>query len=553
MKKKNALMTGKYYGLVVTLLCVIALGCSDYDEDLVPEIRSIQTDAPRWSSILEDGINDLIIVQADHSIQDAINAAHPGDAIFIEPGTYTDQLTLDKQDLLLIGLSGPKEERVELTESIAGNVNQNQVINIYPSRRDDYTFQPMNSSDATTTLAESLRQSKKKLANDIVHYIFNVRVGGHASEVVRLHRVVKEKRSGQINPTLGAVFMIHGSSQDFDDIFFYAGAPEATTNSSCPVFLADQDLDVWGIDLGWTKVSLATQDFSFMQHWGVERDVKHVLRAMGVARLIRGMTGQGFGKINLLGFSYGATVAYAAAGLETQQHPVQRHVNGIIPVDQAFKFAPEDEPSRTAACRDAASRQQLLSSGTYQDPGGQGAAGIGHLAINDPDGASPVVANLTNYQAGLFIGTNTYLQRNIPGDFWHFVAGDMSQPTDLPTQLLYTDPQRWFGLLAGLPPYQPVRIGYDVTSCLCNEDDVSFDDFTDQINIPILYIGAAGATGYAGEYSLGLTASDDVSSHVVTLQSNDQSYVDFGHGDLFLAEDAGTLVWGVLNQWLAEH
>lgn len=37
----------------------------------------------------------------------------------------------------------------------------------------------------------------------------------------------------------------------------------------------------------------------------------HTLAAMSIARLIRGLTGQGFGRLHLLGFSYGGSVGYA--------------------------------------------------------------------------------------------------------------------------------------------------------------------------------------------------------------------------------------------------
>lgn len=83
---------------------------------------------------------------------------------------------------------------------------------------------------------------------------------------------------------------------------------------------------MWGIDLAWTLIPEETSDFSFMQDWGVERDVDHVLSSMLIARRIRGLTHQGFGRVNLLGFSYGVSVAYAATGRETRQPKCLRDI-----------------------------------------------------------------------------------------------------------------------------------------------------------------------------------------------------------------------------------
>lgn len=546
--------------IIFIAFCLIGLSCSDDNrefldiEESVRENESLAAGSESWEKTFERIWTDqTILVPHGSSIQEAVNAAKPGDAILIEPGIYTEEINIDKDDIKLIGMPGMSGQTVEVPHGITGNIDHAQIINIKPAHQGNFPFQSLDRLKNLNGSNNSLRLARESLPDGIVHYTFNLRVGGQKHNVIRLHRVVRELRPGITAATEGAVFMIHGASQDFEDIFLYPGTDVATPETSCPAYLASHNLDVWGIDLGWTTLSASTEDFSFMKQWGVDRDVNHTLRAVSAARLIRLLTGTGFGQMNLLGFSYGATLAYAAAGKESQKHRVVRHIKGIIPVDQPMKFGPEDEPSRIFACNGAAQNLQLLEAGMYQDPGGQGAAGIGFLAISDPEGESPVIPGFSNYQAGLFIGTNTYLQRNIPNNFWHFVGGDMSQPTDLPNDLKYTESQRWFGLLLGLPPYQPVRTTFDVLTCLCNEVDVSFDDYLDQITVPIFYLGAAGGTGYQGEYSLTLTSSDDVTSHIVTLEPEERRFVDFGHADLFLASEASTLVWEPLRQWLVAH
>ena len=51
---------------------------------------------------LESGI---VIVQKGGSIQDAVDAAMPGDVIYIEPNIYREALEIDKSDIQLIGLN----------------------------------------------------------------------------------------------------------------------------------------------------------------------------------------------------------------------------------------------------------------------------------------------------------------------------------------------------------------------------------------------------------------------------------------------------------------
>src|SRR5688572_15522195 len=53
-----------------------------------------------------------VTVRAGESIQAAVNAAIPGQTILIEPGTYLESILVEKQNLTLIGLKGPHNERV---------------------------------------------------------------------------------------------------------------------------------------------------------------------------------------------------------------------------------------------------------------------------------------------------------------------------------------------------------------------------------------------------------------------------------------------------------
>ena len=122
----------------------------------------------------------------------------------------------------------------------------------------------------------------------------------------------------------------------------------------------------------------------------------------------------------------------------------------------------------------------------------------------------------------------------------------------IPTGLRHSDPARWINLLKSLPPYQPQLTGYESRLCICDEVDVAFDDHLGKISVPILYVGAGGAFGTLGDHSSGLTKSSDITNYTITITENDR-VVDFGHGDLFIANEAADRVWKVLYQWLINH
>jgi hypothetical protein len=397
-----------------------------------------------------------------------------------------------------------------------------------------------------------LNSTRTEVADGVAHYQFMVRVGSGEFDVVRLHRVVRERRPYRPIRTSGQVFMLHGAQLSFEAIYLRAGTDTPSTETSVALYLAAQGIDVWGMDFGWTLVPAGTTDFSFMKNWGIERDADHALDGIAIARVIRWLTGQGFGRMNLLGYSYGVGVTYAAAGNETQKHRRRRHIGGIIPVDALMKYSPADEMSRLNTCAVAADIRATLDSGMYQNESGLLFAALSSFATQAPDGPSPIFAGLTNLQAALFAGTNTFVLSPPPAPFWHFVAG---KPDDfgIPTDLVYTESTRWLGLLGSLPPYMPEQARLDLRTSFCDEDEVSIDDHLAEISVPILYIGAGGGFGQTGNFTSSLTSSRDITQFTVSLQPDDRRSVDFGHGELFLGDDAKNLVWTKLLKWLVDH
>ncbi len=387
-----------------------------------------------------------------------------------------------------------------------------------------------------------MSSQRSVLHDDIVHYRFDVAVGPGQFDVIRLHRIVRERHPYWPVRTEDGVFLLPGAPNFFETIFMEPLISQVPPwDQSVAVFLAKNSIDVWGMDYAWALVPPETTDFSFMNGWGLQRDIEHTKKALSLARWIRAFTGQGFGRLHLLGFSYGLSVAYSLAGEETERPPGLRNVKGLIPVDSDFKD--DDEPLRVLNCDFAAYYQSLLDAGVYQDEDGVFLKLVGDLAETAPNGVSPFFPPLTNLQFALFVGAS--------GDI-HFVGGYFDE-SGIPTGLRYTQDWLWVDLLQALPPYVPVEALQDTYAVTCNEVDLPFDDHLGEITLPILHVGAAGGVGQYGYYTTTLTASKDVTKFTVQLLPDDERMMDFGHADLFTATDAEALVWRPILNWILAH
>jgi pimeloyl-ACP methyl ester carboxylesterase len=384
------------------------------------------------------------------------------------------------------------------------------------------------------------------IRDDIVHYCYDVVVGPGKFDVIRLHRVVKERQPYHPIRTVDGVMLLPGLPTYFEGSFMGPLISQVPTwDRSIVVFLAKNNLDVWGMDYGWALVPAQTTDFNFMKGWGVEKDTRHAEIALSLARRIRTITDQGFGRLHLLGYSYGAVIAYSVAGEETQWPRFLRNVKGIIPVDWALKF--EEKSIRDYYCSMVAIDQANLDAGVYNDDSGLFLRQLSDLALSAPDEESPFLPPLANYQVALVLGASTWL---LNGQFWHFVGGYLDA-NGIPTDLRYTEAPLWLDWLHAVAPRGTMQTWFDIDAVLCGDVEVRFDDHLREIAVPILYVGAGGGVGEFGYYTTSLTASKDVTKIKVTLELD--RTVDFGHVDLFTATNAETLVWRPILDWLKAH
>lgn len=394
---------------------------------------------------------------------------------------------------------------------------------------------------------------RRILTGNIAEYSFKVPVGPGPNDVIGIHRVVREDAPGVPARAKSALMMAHG------DIWGFRPAFLADPANNLPVFLAENGVDVWGIDYRWTLVPGTTTDFSFMQDWGIEQDARDLGVALGVARSVRLATGNGFGKMLLLGWSRGGQIGYAYLNAESQVPPGLRQVSGFIPTDIYLKT--DNEDFRQAACTRYLGAKAQLDAGIYHNPTGGLVATIAALATADPNGASPVIGGFTNRQASLAVGSLTFILLPpglAPVPLYHFTGGtfEPTAPLPTPTGLLYSPESSLLALEAGSSPFQPVKESADADASTCDDPtiaDVAFDDHLADITVPVFYLGANGGFGESGIYTTTLLGSQDVTSHVVDLQPAEAQLVEIGHGDIFLATDGESLFWQPVLSWIQGH
>jgi hypothetical protein len=169
-----------------------------------------------------------------------------------------------------------------------------------------------------------------------------------------------------------------------------------------------------------------------------------------------------------------------------------------------------------------------------------------------PEGDSPFFPGFKNAPAAIFLGANRYLLGPPPAPFWHFTGGNQPASVVPATELLFTDANRWLRPIPNAPgpSFMPLLAGYEINACMCDEADVSFDDHFSEISLPIFYLGAEGGCGM-GVHTNTVTASTEINTHIVS--KTPERFNDFGHADLFYADEAAEEVWEPLRQWLLNH
>lgn len=410
-----------------------------------------------------------------------------------------------------------------------------------------------SAQEARETLRAGLRSARIDLRSlervpitaDVAWYRLRLQVGPGLHDEIVVHRVVRERAPWVAARARRGVFLTHGDGWGFAATFLTSlSTPAVPDTENLPVFLAQNGIDVWGIDFRWALVPVGTPDLSFMAGWGFDTSLADLDLGLAAARGVRAVTGSGPGRLYLLGFSRGGQLGWAQLSAETQRPAALRHVRGYVAADHTFKT--DDEAVRLGNCASYEALENLIANGTVANDS-TFVAEVGDLATSVPDEASPFFPVVSNADFAELIGADV-TGGSIP--YFHSVGG-VIDPETLATELLYTEPALWFAFLSGISPYQPFRINLDGAALVCDELDSPFDDHLGEVEVPILYLGAAGAYGARGLHTTTLAGSSDVSSLIVSAETSAEQ--DYGHNELFLAVGARTLVWQPILDWVEAH
>jgi hypothetical protein len=396
--------------------------------------------------------------------------------------------------------------------------------------------------------------SREVVCGDIVHYEWLLQVGPGQYDQIKVHRVVKELIPQRPIRTANAIFLQHGDAVGFVKFMFGQAAPSVPDDHAVAIYLAQNDVDVWGIDQNWVLVPEETTDFGFMQDWGMDNQMSNLRIALAIARHSRSYTANTFNKMHLLGYSSGAWLGFAFLNAEAVIPDRHRHVKGFINADAYYKSGPDNEEGRLLNCDDAAYFAEERANGVYE--WWVGFVEVGESALNDPNGDSPYFEGFTNRQVALYFGCAGW--RDYPlNEWWHYWGGyfdgDPEDPFSLPYDTRFL-PDTWmFEFMTMASPWQSNRFLFDYVTIQCDEEDVPWDENLALIDVPILNLGGAGGLAPTAWYTLDLLGSTDIEHVIVQLLPDEQKFEDFGHIDIFTATQAAELVWQPMLEWIVSR
>ncbi len=413
-------------------------------------------------------------------------------------------------------------------------------------------------------------REREILFANVAHYRYRLRVGPGVHDVITVHRVVKETGPWWPARAARAVFMVHGDGWGFEAAFLSSvGSAFVPPQQSLAAYLAQEGVDVWGIDLRWAGVPADTLDFRFMKAWTLDTHAADVGVGLGFAKLMRLSGGNLLGSMHLLGWSRGAVVSYAYLNREARLPRALRQVDGFIPMDMAVRFSPQDAQQREWACERHAALSQARTAGQLEGgllgpaPGIMLQA-IGMFAAQAPSAPSPLVQDdifgpgtgrpsnrkLAIVAAGATSVLFAPMQPIVPA---YHLLGSTPDAFGLPERLTFTQEGYLFEFGQRAAPFQSINEVVETEAWACGVSAAAFGDRLHDVKVPVLYVGAAGGVGRYGEYSVSLLGSRDVTVHIARTLPESARALDFGHADLFLAEDARTRVWKPMLQWIRAH
>ena len=181
---------------------------------------------------------------------------------------------------------------------------------------------------------------------------------------------------------------------------------------------------------------------------------------------------------------------------------------------------------------------------------------VASMAKSAPDEMSALIPYLTNKQVATLLLTATYTTFEPPlkpfTPYYHLNAGTFDEQ-GLPTGFQFTNLDHLIDIALRTPSFQSIGEILECEAIISEAVDLPYDDHLQEIEIPVFYVGAAGGEGKYGQHILSLLGSDDKESLIVELYPPECAMLDYGHTDLVWADNAQSLVWKPILNWINEH
>ena len=402
--------------------------------------------------------------------------------------------------------------------------------------------EPTKRHEEANAECQVVQFSKQELGHNVAYYKALIKIGPGDYDVIGLNRLVREGGDALPVHTVGSFFFIHGSSEDFHMAMI-------SLHGGLGVFLADRNIDVWGIDLRNVQIPVTVTDLSFAADWGFNIQIQDTLLATRIARWVRALTGQDWGQIILGGHSSGAALTFAAANAEAVLSPKDRDIAAIIPIDIMYKLPPDATEQSDMSCGFSELYKEFVNSGIFFFDD-LASIKMAQLAKTDPNGISPDGAPLTNWQ---------YFMENagalwFPGIYPIHAFAVLRDSSGIAYQGRYSSSADILETFVGQPVYPiPNAMDADMFGVSCPTIDSPYGDNLGQIKVPVLYIGAAGGVGKVAEYTMQLLGSSDITIIMMQTLPDADAVNDFGHMEPLTASKSEQLVWQPMHAWILAH
>ncbi len=383
---------------------------------------------------------------------------------------------------------------------------------------------------------------REVIAGNIAHYSAVIETGPGPYDRIGIHRVVRETRPFRPIWSPKALFLLHGDLKNFEGMWIPGQySPNLPDDFGLAVYLARQGIDVWGMDQSWNFIPQEETDFSFLQGWGMQKEVDHLSIGLAVARNARAFSGHKLEKMLFLGYSSGCMTGYSFLNEEAQRPEAMRQAKGFIAADCGVRS--DDQTWIDANLPYVDWYQSLYDSGQYQEI--LTTRDVAYRARYLPGDESPYAPGLTNLQFALFLGGG---QIWAPA-FTHYHAPIVEDGLPIGFQFLSID--QWLDFLENTAAYEPILFLLEYNILFCNLDSPFVSNLSD-ITVPVLDIGGAGGIAPYMAATVGYLGSTDITQMYVSVGAPEPA-LDYGHIDIFTASNSPELVWEPIARWVIQH